>query len=125
MAKPTIPQLFGTGAIVITDPLDVPTSVSATNPALVIPYTALNAGLLNVVASMLDPEKVLVALMNIITAWYLSDNTEDPIIEATAVREATQTRRNQRMRSYSFELTAYRPLPTSPTIDPDTLDVTE
>ncbi len=125
MAKPTITQLFGTGTTVISDPLDVPVTVSATNPALVIPFTALNAGLLNVVASMTDPEKVLVALMNIITAWYLSDNTEDPIIEATAVREATQTRRNQRMRSYSFELTAYRPLPTSPTIDPDTLDVTE
>jgi hypothetical protein len=125
MAKPTIPQLFGVGTVVITDPLDVPDTISAANPALVIPYTALNAGLLNVIASMSDPEKILVALLNIITSWYQTDNTEDPIFEATAVREATQTRRNQRMRSYAYELTAYRPLPTTPTIDPDTIDVTE
>jgi hypothetical protein len=125
MAKPTIAQLFGTGTILVDDVTDFPATVTAANPALLIPMSALGAGLLNVVASMSDSEKVLAALMNIVTAWYLSDNTEDPIFEATAVREATQTRRNQRMRSYSYELTAYRPLPTSPTIDPDTLDVTE
>jgi hypothetical protein len=125
MAKPTIVQLFGVGTAVISDPLDISPAISATNPALVIPYTALNAGLLSVVDSMSDPEKILVAMLNMITEWYQTDNTEDPIFEATAIREATQTRRNQRMRSYSYELTAYRPLPTTPTIDPDTIDITE
>jgi hypothetical protein len=125
MAKPTLPQLFGPGTIVIDDEADVPASISATNPALLIPFTALNEGLLNQISSLGDPEKIFTALMNIASTWYLSDNTEDPLIEATAVREATQTRRQQRMRSYSFEFTAYRPLPASPVIDPDTLDISE
>jgi hypothetical protein len=122
MAKPTITQLFGTGAAVVSDPLDL-TGVTAANPALVIPFSALSAGNLDVLSSMQDPEKVITALMSMFTAWYLGDSTEDPLIEAAAVREATQSRRNQRMRSYAFELTVFKPLPASPTIDPDTLDV--
>jgi hypothetical protein len=122
MAKPTITQLFGTGAAVVDDPLTL-NSVTPANPALVIPFSALAAGNLDVLASMQDPEKVITALMSMFTAWYITDSTEDPLIEAAAIREATQTRRNQRMRSYSFELTVFKPLPASPTIDPDTLDI--
>lgn len=125
MAKPTLAQVFGAGSIVITDPLDASlNSVSAAAPALVIPFAALSSiGLLNVAASMSDPEKLLVALMNISTNWYRSDATEDPIIEASDIRESTVTRRNQKMRAYSFEYTVHKPLPASPTIDPDTIDV--
>ena len=122
MAKPTLQQLFGTTAIVIDDPLDVPATVSETNPALVIPMSALSVGLLNNPASMSDGEKVLVALLNQVTAWYRGDNTEDPLLEASEIREATQTRRNARHRSYSYEITAFQPLPATPTIDPDTID---
>jgi hypothetical protein len=123
MAKPLIAQIFGTGAVVITDPLDVPVTVSATNPALVIPMTALTAGLLSVVASMSDPEKVFIAILNIATAWYRSDNTEDPIIEAADIRESNITRRNQRHRGFAYEFTAHQPLAATPTVDPDTIDV--
>jgi hypothetical protein len=47
MAKPTIAQLFGTGTILVDDPTDFPATVTAANPALLIPMSALNAGLLN------------------------------------------------------------------------------
>jgi hypothetical protein len=125
MAKPTIIQVFGETAKVISDPLDpVMDTITAANPALIIPLSALTPiGLLNVAASMLDPEKVLTAIMNISTAWYRGDNTEDPLIEASDIRESTITRRNQKMRAYAFEYTVHKPLPSSPTIDPDTIDV--
>lgn len=122
MAKPTIVQLFGTGAAVVSDPLTLDT-ITAANPALVIPFSALAGGNLNVLTSMADGEKMITAILNIATAWYVSDSTEDPLIEASVIREATQTRRNQRMRSYAYELTVFKPLPASPTIDPDTLDI--
>lgn len=121
MATPTLTNLFGTGAIVAMDETDLPIP-TAQSPVLCIPFTALNAGLLNQVASLQNPEKIVVALANMWSAWYQSDNTEDPIIEATAIRESTITRRNQRMRSYSYEFTAHQPLPATPAIDPDVID---
>jgi hypothetical protein len=123
MAKPTIAQIFGTGASLIDDATDVPASVNAANPAILIPMSALSAGNLNLVDSMADPEKVLLALLLIATAWYRADATEDPIIEASEIRESNVTRRGQRHRTYAFEFTGHQPLPATPTIDPDTIDV--
>jgi hypothetical protein len=123
MAKPTLPQIFGVGTLLIDDATDVPASITAANPALLIPMTGLAAGLLTAVESMADPEKVLIALLNQATAWYRSDNTEDPIIEAAEVRESNITRRNQRHRGFAYEFTAHQPLPATPTVDPDTIDL--
>jgi hypothetical protein len=123
MSKPTIPQIFGVGASLIDDAADVPATVTAANPAILIPMSALSAGLLTAVESMTDPEKVLIALLNIATTWYRSDNTEDPIIEAAEIRESNITRRNQRHRGFAYEFTAHQPLPASPTVDPDTIDL--
>lgn len=123
MAKPTLIQIFGAGTQVIDDATDVPATITAANPALLIPMSALSAGLLTVVDSMSDPEKVLIAVLNMATAWYRSDNTEDPIIEAAEVRESNITRRNQRHRGFAYEFTAHQPLPATPTVDPDTIDL--
>jgi hypothetical protein len=123
MAKPTIVQLFGTGALLIDDATDVPATVTAANPAILIPMSALSAGLLTVITSMADPEKVFIAILNIATAWYRNDNTEDPIIEAADIRESNITRRNQRHRGFAYEFTAHQPLAATPTVDPDLIDV--
>jgi hypothetical protein len=82
MSKPTIAQIFGVGAKVITDPLDVAmNTVTEANPAMVIPLSALTPiGLLNLAASMSDPEKVLTAIMNISTAWYVPTAQKTPLL---------------------------------------------
>jgi hypothetical protein len=123
MAKPTLKQLFGSASFILTDPAAIPSSISAASPALVIPLSSLAEGLLNAPESMEDGEKVAVALFNIMTAWYRADSTEDPIIEASEVRESSVTRRSQKMRAYAYEFTAHKPLPASPTIDPDLIDI--
>jgi hypothetical protein len=123
MAKPTIIQLFGVGTSLIDDAADVPATVTAANPAILIPMSALAGGLLTSVESMADPEKVLIAILNMVTTWYRNDNTEDPIIEAAEIRESNITRRNQRHRGFAYEFTAHQPLPASPTVDPDTIDL--
>lgn len=123
MAKPTLKQLFGNSSIILADPADLPSSISAANPALVIPLQSLSEGLLNVSDSMGDGEKIAIALFNIMATWYRADSTEDPIIEASEVRESSVTRRSQRMRAFSFEFTVHKPLPSTPTIDPDLIDI--
>jgi hypothetical protein len=125
MATPTIQDIFGTKAQVVSDLLDVTETISATNPALVIPMNGLSASGLNQVASMSKSEKVLLALLITSTAWYRADNTEEPIAEASAVRESTQTRRGGSFRGYAYEYTFFKPQPATPVVDPDLVDVLE
>jgi hypothetical protein len=123
MAVPNLQDIFGTKAQIVTDITDVSEPISELNPAIVIPFNGLASSGLNQVASLSKAEKILLAILVIATGWYRADNTEEPIAEAAAVRESSQTRRGGRFLGYSYEFTFFRPQPAEPVVDPDLIDV--
>jgi hypothetical protein len=123
MAVPNLKDLFGSKAEIVTDVLAVTEPISEQNPAIVIPFNSLASSGLNQVSSLTKAEKILLAIMVIATAWYRADSTEDPIAEASAVRESSQTRRGGRFLGYAYEFTFFRPQPAEPVVDPDLIDV--
>lgn len=123
MAVPTLKDLFGSKTQVVTDIMDITEVISEQNPAIVIPFNGLASSGLNQISSLSKAEKILLAIMVIATAWYRADSTEDPIAEASAVRESSQSRRGGRFLGYSYEFTFFRPQPAEPVVDPDLIDV--
>lgn len=102
MAIPTLPDLFGPGSVVVTNPA----TFEPTEEGVFIPISALTAtGGLNLPSSLSDPGKVLFCLVKGATTWLLADNTEQPNLEALQVQKSLRQRAgtNRLVASYSLE----------------------
>jgi hypothetical protein len=119
----------GPGIEVVSDLLNFSGTVSATDPALVIPMSALLSGGLNSALSMQQVEKVVLALhRQISTFTKAAANLNDSLMEVDAPTVGTTSRANTAnvqgsFRTLDYAVSFYKPDAITSEFDPDNLDI--
>jgi hypothetical protein len=121
MPAPTITSYFGTAAQVVTDLSSVTATISASNPALVIPFSGLNATGLTEVASMAYADPLALAILKLIHIFTKSDVDELTSIEILDPTLNLGTRGGKVVEVMDYRLSAYRARSQVVDFDPDQL----
>lgn len=116
------------GAEVVTDPLNITADVSSTEPAIVIPMSALASGGLDSAESMDEVEKVMLAIFRQIKTFTkaeanLNDSfmeIDDPTIGGTTQR-ANTIGITSNFRTLDYAVSFYKPDAITVEFDPDNL----
>jgi hypothetical protein len=124
MAAPVLTDYFGTGSQVVTDVADITATISATNPALVIPMSALTSTGLSVAASMSLPDPVFFALFKKVYLFSRADVDEKTFVEVSEPSLNLATRDGKFMETLDYRISAYRLRSQNIDFDPDQLTTT-
>jgi hypothetical protein len=124
MSAPSLTDYFGIGAQVVTDPLDITATLSATNPALVIPMSALADVGLSVALSMSLPDPVFFAIFKKVYRFSRADIDEKTFVEVSEPSLNLATRDGKFMETLDYRISAYRLRSQNIDFDPDQLTAT-
>lgn len=124
MAAPILSDYFGPGSQVVTDVLDITAEISATNPAIVIPLSALASTGLSDVASMMLPDPVFFAIFKKVYLFSRTDVDEKTFVEISEPSLNLATRDGKFVETLDYRVSAYRLRSQSIDFDPDQLTVT-
>jgi hypothetical protein len=124
MAAPVFTDYFGPGSQVVTDVADITATISATNPAIVIPMSALASTGLSVPASMSLPDPVFFALLKKVHVFSRADVDEKTFLEVSEPTLNLATRDGKFVEALDYRISAYRNRSQTVDFDPDQLTTT-
>jgi hypothetical protein len=122
MSAPVLTDYFGTGSKVVTDILDFTLAISAQNPALVIPMSALLDVGLSDPTSMNLADPVFFALFKKVYRFSRADVDEKTFVEVSEPSLNLATRDGKFMETLDYRISAYRLRSQVIDFDPDHLN---
>lgn len=121
MAAPTITDYFGPGSKVVSDLAEFTETISAQNPVLMIPMSALLATGLSDPESMGKPDPVFFAVFKRVHAASRADVDEKTYLEVSEPSLNLTARDGKVMESLDYRITAFRNRSQVIDFDPDQL----
>jgi hypothetical protein len=121
MAAPVLSDYFGPGSQVVVDTADITATISPTNPALVIPMSALASTGLSVVASMSLPDPVFFAIFKKVYSFSRADVDEKTYLEVSEPALNLTSRDGKVVESLDYRISAFRNRSQVIDFDPDQL----
>ena len=117
MPKPTVVQLFGSAAQVVTATTQV--SATAQDPALIIRFSDFSSVGWNTATGTTDPEKWLAAMILRARAFHASNTDEVPNTVVDSPFPGLTTRNAVLKREYAYTVRIYETDSGSSSPDPD------